>query len=287
MKKLNAIEMKGRLYDQNLDTREADDGSTAIFGTITLEVDEKGTQVVIRFYAKPRYKNGKPNRTYGILEDIMNGEYRTVAIHQEDADWLSVTGNVDVSYFIGNTGAKSPEEMAISQQLRGAFINPNRKHEYCNKWKLDMLVTGVTEMEADPEKGFERHARVFGYCIDGFRERLLNISFDARSEAAINFVLGLTCSTKEPMFLPTWGALVKVGSRKVVKNMISGGDDDIVESERLRWVLVGVGNPYTFGDPSDISAEDYETYRKALADYKEERFNELREDTPVDDNLAF
>ena len=287
MKSYNAIDMKGRLYDYNLEARDTDKGEV-IVGTVTLEVDEKGTQATIRFYARPKYNSGKTNRTYTVLDEIMAGNYKTVVTHGEDADWLGATGNIDVSYFIGREGAKTPEEMNSGMQLRGGFLNANNKKEYANKWKLDLLITGVTEVEADPERGFDRYARVNGYCVDSYNERVMNVAFDARTDAAINYVLGLTCSAKEPVFFPAWGCLLKVGTRRVQKNVFGDGGDDVVESERTRWVLTGLGEQYNFGDEADMSVEDYETYRKNLADHKAERFaaqNEDAEDSSPD--LAF
>lgn len=288
MRNANSIDMKGRLYTANLDSKEREDGSTAIYGTVTLEVDEDGTQAKIRFYATPTYSSGKPNRTYAVLEDILSGRYRTVQDDHEDADWLAITGNIDVNYFIGN-GEKvnSPEEMKSGMQLRGAFINQNRKHEYCNKWSADLLITGVTEMDEDPERGYARHARVLGYVIDSFRKRLLNVSFDARSEAAINYVLGLSCSSKEPVFMASWGKMLRLVTKKVNHNVMDIGNDDVSESETVRWTIVGASNPYIFGDEATITQEEYDAYRKALADHKQERFNELTKSDEDEGDLAF
>lgn len=290
MRDYNGFEMKGRLYTYALNINEAADNGPAIYGTVTLEVDSQGTQAAIQFYATPRYKSsGKVNRTYTMLEEMLNGEYPSVKDNPEvEPAWFGATGTIDTSYFIGNREpAKSPEEMATSMRLRGSFLNPNTKKEFFNKWKLDLLVTGVTEIDADPEKGFERHARILGYSVDSYRERLANVTFEARSDAAIDFMLSLTCSAKEPMFFPAWGCMKRVTASRVTKNLIAGGEDDVVESGRERWVLTGLGNAYAFGDESVMSLETYEQFRKGLADFKAQRFADLQEDKPANQNLAF
>lgn len=286
MRAYNGIEMKGRLYDYALESRDTDKGE-AIMGTVTLQVDDKGTLATVRFYARPKYSSGKPNRTYNILDEMIAGNYLTVVNDGDEADWLAVTGNIDVNYFVGRNGAKTIDDLASAQQIRGSFINANNKREYQNKWKVDVLITGVAEVEANPEKGYDRYANVSGYIVDDYNERLLNIHFDARKEAAINYMLGLTVSTKEPVFTSAWGQLLKVSTKKVNKNVFGAGeDDDVRETENTRWVVTGMGEPYNFGDEADMSAETYEEYRKNLNDFKQKKLDEAHEEEE-DESLAF
>lgn len=286
MKSYNGIDMKGRLYDYALESRDTDNGE-AIMGTVTVEVDPNGTLATIRFYARPKYNNGKPNRTYNILDEMIAGNYQTVVNDGDEADWIAVTGNIDVNYFVGRQGAKTVDDMASAQQLRGVFINANNKKEYFNRWKMDVLITGVADVEANPEKGYDRYANVSGYLVDDYNERLANVHFDARKEAAINYLTGLTCSTKEPVFTSAWGQLLKVSTKKVNKNVFGAGeDDDVRETENTRWVVTGMGEPYNFGDEADMSVETYEEFRKNLADFKLKKFNEATE-SEEDGDLAF
>lgn len=286
MRAYNGIEMKGRLYDYALESRDTDKGE-AIMGTVTLQVDDKGTLATVRFYASPKYGSGKPNRTYNILDEMIAGNYLTVVNDGDEADWLAVTGKVDVNYFVGRNGAKTIDDLASAQQIRGLFINANNKREYQNKWKVDVLITGVAEVEANPEKGYDRYVNVSGYIVDDYNERLLNIHFDARKEAAINYMLGLTVSTKEPVFTSAWGQLLKVSTKKVNKNVFGAGeDDDVRETENTRWVVTGMGEPYNFGDEADMSVETYEEYRKNLNDFKQKKLDEAHEEEE-DESLVF
>ena len=53
MRTYNAIDMKGRLFNYNLEVKDFDKGE-AITGTVSLEVDDKGTVVDISVLRKQK-----------------------------------------------------------------------------------------------------------------------------------------------------------------------------------------------------------------------------------------
>lgn len=285
MKSYNAFDMKGRLYAYALEEKDTDKG-TAISGTVTLEVDKNGTTVEAKFFAYPTYNSGKVNRTHGMLEDMMAGNFKTVVDDGDDADWLGMTGNIDVSYFVPRDGAKDIDEMARSQKLRGSFLNANKKHEYCNKWKLDMLICAVRDVEEDAERQTPHFVRVTGYLVDDFRERVLGCEFDAFKQAAMNYILGLPVSYEQPYFVSVWGEIVKMNRLVVRKNAF--GEDEKNEYESTRWGITGM-NPdaYEFGDPSAITVEQYKEYRDNLDEYRKERLDADKSDSDSGSGLAF
>lgn len=283
MKSFNKIEMKGRLYSHKLEVKSFDKGE-AITGSITLEVDKNGTTVDIQMFARPTYNNGKRNPTYKILDDIMCGNYRMVTTDGDDAEWLDVTGNLDVSYYQarGNSG---DEEYGLSRsmRLRGAFVNQNRKEEYRNRWTLDMLITQVHEVDADPEKNLPRMARVNGYLVDEYNQRLMEVSFQARKPGAIDYMLGLPVSFDTPYYCSVWGERQVVKRAVVKKNAF--GDDEVTEFDNMTWAIIGMStDPYTFGE--DITAEEYEKYKKNLLAHKAE-VAAKDDDEDGDNGLAF
>lgn len=283
MRTYNAIDMKGRLYDHNLEVKDFEKGE-AITGTITLEVDDKGTLVTIRMFARPFYNNGKVNRTYDVLSNIMDGEYHTVSHDNDSADWLAVTGSIDVSYYPAKNGGGDEEYgLSRSTQIRGAFINDNRKKEYRNRWTLDLLIAKVDEIEADPEKNLARMARVRGYFIDDYAKRVNEVVFDVRKPKAIDYLLTLPVSYDAPYFCSCWG------ERKIVKRVVTKknvfDEDEIIEFENQSWELTGMSpDAYEFGDESAISAKTYSEYRDNLTKHKEEKSAKGGDE---DDNLAF
>lgn len=284
MRTYNAIDMKGRLYDHNLEVKEFDNGE-AITGTITLEVDAKGTQVEISMFARPYYNNGKVNRTYDTLAQILDGEYHTVSHDDEAADWLAVTGNIDVSYFPARNGGGDEEYgLARSMKIRGRFINDNRKKEYRNRWTMDLLITKVDEVEADEERNRPRTAKVHGYYIDDYNKRVNEVMFDVLKPAAIDYLLGLPASYDSPYFCSCWGER-QVQKRVSVKKDVFGSDD-VREFENKIWVLTSMSpDPYEFGDENAVSVKAYNELRDGLKKHKEEQSS--KGDADEDDNLAF
>jgi hypothetical protein len=283
MKSYNAIDMKGRLYNFALKTIATEKGE-AISGDVMLEVDDNGTVVTVRFFGYPTYASGKTNKTYNILDDMIAGNYKTVVDNGVDADWLSLTGSIDVSYFVSNRA--NDDDLARSQKFRGAFINPNAKKEYSNKWKLDLLITKITEIDADEEKKLPRFVRVNGFLVDDYNKRVMEVAFQARSEGAMNYILSLEASYNEPYFVSTWGQIAKVSSKRVTKNAF--GEDEITEYDNTQWLITGM-NPegYEWGDEKTMTDEDYQELRDALTEHKEEKANESQDSDGKDDDLAF
>lgn len=284
MKDYNKIEMKGRLYNHKLEVKDTDKGE-AIAGDVILEVDENGTQAVGRFFAYPTYNNGKTNRTYGMLEDIMTGNTKNIVDDGDDADWLAFTGSVDISYFVPREGAKDIDELNRSQKIRGQFINANRNKEYKNHWKCDLLVTKVRDVEADPERGTPHFAEVTGYIVDSYNERVVQARFNAYSDAAINFILNIPASYDAPHFVSVAGGLLRTATKVVVKSAF--GDDEVNETIRTNWSLTFMAlEPYAFGDESVMSKEKYNEYRDNLDAFKREILEKKQDDGPGA-NLAF
>lgn len=282
MKTYNGIDMKGRLFAYDLKTRDLDKG-TAITGNIELEVDTNGTIVKIEVFAMPTFSSGKRNSTYDILDDIMNGEIPTVKDNGDAAEWYSVTGDVNVSY---GPDKRNSGEIIRYQKVRGRFLNPNKKHEYKNRWAIDMLITHVAENEEDPEKNTKRSASVCGYFIDDYNQRLMEVEFKALRPGAIEYFLGLPATYEAPYFVGLWGERIVAKTVSVKKNAIPGMDDEIRETTKPDWEITGVSpEPYTFGDADVISADTYEKFKKALQDHRAEaaaKKNALAEETDGD-----
>lgn len=285
MKTYNNIDMKGRLFGYNLEVKDFDKGE-AITGTITLEVDKNGTCVDLSMFARPTFNSGKRNATYDILAAIMDGEYHTVPEDGDNADWLSMTGSIDVSYYPAKNGG-GDEEFGLSrgQRIRGAFINPNKKHEYKNRWTMDLMICQVTEVEADAEKNLPRMARVNGYFIDEYNARLMEVSFQVRKPQAIDYLLGLPASYDAPYFASTWGEQQIV--KRIVTKENAFGDAEVKEFDNKSWVITGMSTtPYEFGDSSAITNEDFAKYKEALRAHKAEKANDSSDDEG-DNGLAF
>lgn len=272
MKTYNRVTLKGRLHSYALEDKEE-----AIAGTVTLEVDKDGNTAEVRFYATPTYKSGAKNKTYGFLEEMLAGNYNTVSNDGEDADWLSIDANIDVSYFVPRGGAKTVDDLGCAQKLRGAFINPNNKKEYSNEWKCDMLITRIEDREENPEKGYDHTVRVHGFIIDDYNHRLMGVKFDAMDVGVMNYMNNLEVSVDNPLYTAIKGMFYMKKTLKVNKSAFEGGEDDVREFENTFWKITWMPvNPYMFGE--DITTEDYKALTDALEAHKMEKFNSGSED---------
>ena len=283
MKSYNKVELKGRIHNFSLEEKDTEKG-TAITGTVTLQVNEAGTCVDVRFYALPKYNSGKTNRTYSVLEDMLAGNYKTVVNDADEADWLAIDANIDIDYYVGRDGAKDIDEMSRSQRIRGSFINANKNHEYENVWKCDMLVTRIEDVEENPEKGYPHKVRMHGFIVDDYNERLMGVRFEAMDQAPMNHLLGLSVSKDNPLYTSVKGEFRMVKTLKVVEGAF--GEDDKKEFENLFWVMTWMPrNTYEFGD--DITVEDYNAYMTACDEYKQEKLNKSKDAADEGDNLVF
>lgn len=275
MKSYNNVDMKGRLYNFALQTISTDKGD-ALSGDVMLEVDADGTIVTIRYFGYPVYNNGKVNKTYGVLDEMVAGNYKTVVDNGDDADWLACTGSIDIGYFVAKNN--TDDELARAQKIRGAFINANNDKAYNNKWKLDLLITNISEVDADEEKQLPRYVKVGGYLIDGYNERLMEVQFQARTEKSMDYILGLEASYDNPYFVGTWGKIDKIKRLVVHKNAF--GEDATDEYSSTQWVITGM-NPqsHDFGDEAAMTTDDYAAYRIKLEEYKEEQKNKDTDET--------
>ncbi len=285
MKTFNQVEMKGRLYSYSLEKSENAAGVAVIMGEVTLEVDADGTTSAFRYYSPEVYKSGKENKTYGILDGMIAGNYKTVVDDGDDASWLYLTGSIDSSYFLPKN-SKPTDDLARAQKIRGSFINPNSKKEYHNRWKLDFIITKIEEIEADEERNLPRYARISGYYIDDYNERVVEVQFQARKDAAINYILSLSADEEAPYFVSTWGELSKVGRLVVRKNAF--GEDETDEYTSIQWVITGmVENPYDFGDESVITFDQFKEFKVNLNTLKDEQRKKALESVEAKPELAF
>lgn len=283
MKSYNKVELKGRIHNFSLEEKDTEKG-TAITGTVTLQVNEAGTCVDVRFYALPKYNSGKTNRTYSVLEDMLAGNYKTVVNDADEADWLAIDANIDIDYYVGRDGAKDIDEMSRSQRVRGSFINANKSHEYSNVWKCDMLITRIEDVEEVPEKGFPHKVRMHGFIVDDYNERLMGVRFEAMDQAPMNHLLGLSVSKDNPLYTSVKGEFRMVKTLQIQEGAF--GEDEKREFEKVFWVMTWMPrNTYEFGD--DITVEDYNAYMTACDEYKQEKLNKSKDAGDEGDNLVF
>lgn len=292
MKAYNKVTLSGRLHSFKLDLMETKNGQ-AIGGTITVEVNKDGNTVEARVFASPKWSSGKVNRTYDVLEEIMSGEWISIADTHDDPtvqpSWITVDGSIDVSYFVGKEGAKSADDVRRGQKIRGVFVQKNSTKEYKNYWTVDMLATKVVDVEADPEKGRPAQVLLQGYGVDSYHKRLFGLSFTAiNNPAAMNYVRSLDgqMSLDQPLYTKVSGEIITLKNIKVVEAAF--GNDEKTEYDNSYWAINMIPRiPYTFGE--DITAEEYTDFKAELEDHIQEVYKDWTENGNDEngDNLVF
>ena len=236
-------------------------------------------------FAYPTFKNGKANRQYEIMAEMIAGNYKTVVANGDSATWVNITGSFDTSYFMPR-GEKDIDNMACSQRMRGAFINnyTSSKKEYKNSWNVDMLITNVRSVDADEEKGLAAYVEVKGYWIDDYNERVADLKLQARDEAAMAYISGLEASKDVPYYVNVRGGLRKVERVSIRKNAF--GEDEKETYSSTQYVITAMDpDPYDFYDDSIMGEAAYKELVDSLETFKREQFE--KQQSADDDGLTF
>lgn len=274
MKKMvNKFYVNGILMEHNLSLRVTGPGSKNpgteyINGTIDVATDKEKTNIIkINFtYVTPTYAaSGKDNATFKVLKQIIDGDIKTVATGGEN--YVKVDGAIGVNDFY--TERNGTEELVSAKRYEGSFVhltNGFEPDEKARNWfETDIVITNVTEKEADEEKNLPAKAIVKG-AIFSFRGALLPVEFSVIKPDAMNYFLGLDVSAKNPFFTKIKGLQVSETVVKRTEESGAFGEPSVREVTNIRkdYVITWAqGEPPIFDDESSITAEEF---KKAIAD---------------------
>lgn len=275
---INTVYVEGYLYEHDLTIKKVmkedseNYGKNFITGSISIATDDKLmniVQVVFRYVA-PEYK------TFTILSDIISGKLGTVLdCGKESATKMAVVSNIAVNDWYREDGT-----LVSGKRNEGGFINIikgdfTKSEDERNTFKADMLITKVTELEANEEKGYEEKVTIDGYIFN-YRNDILPVSFRVKNAAAIKYFNSLDISPKNPMFTQVWG---NIESQVVVKKTVteSAFGDDLVEereSSYKEYVLKSKSKEdYLFNDETTITDDEL----KAALSAREQMLAEIKQ----------
>lgn len=275
---INTVYVEGYLYEHDLTIKKVmkedskNYGKNFITGSISIATDDKLmniVQVVFRYVA-PEYK------TFTILSDIISGKLGTVLdCGKESATKMAVVSNIAVNDWYREDGT-----LVSGKRNEGGFINIikgdfTKSEDERNTFKADMLITKVTELEANEEKGYEEKVTIDGYIFN-YRNDILPVSFRVKNAAAIKYFNSLDISPKNPIFTQVWG---NIESQVVVKKTVteSAFGDDLVEereSSYKEYVLKSKSKEdYLFNDETTITVDEL----KAALSAREQMLAEIKQ----------
>lgn len=280
---INKVHLEGKLYQHKLVAKKTGAGSKNpgtdyISGTIDIATDDALTNIVtVHFtYVVAKYpaKNGKPERpnpNYDILSDIICGKYSTVMDNGADsATKLSVDTNIGINDFYTDRQLDENGEPTLVSAKRneGGFIHIinalKTDEKRRNYFETDIVITGFTLKEADPDRDLPEKGIIKGAIFD-FKNSLLPVELSVVNPKAIEYFEGLDPSATNPVFTRVSGTEISEVVKKTITTEGAFGDEvREVESNRKDFI-VNWAQPdiYEWDDESTITADEL---KKAMAD---------------------
>lgn len=287
----NETHIEGLLYQHNLSLKTSSEtsknpGTQYISGTIDIATDDECLNIVsVHYtYVTPTTASGKTDSRYAVLMDILSGNFKNVVSDGVNkAAKLSVESAIGLNEFYSDRNGEY--ELVSQKRNEGGFIRIasqlNANEAQRNTFRTDMIITGVTHIDADEDSKTEEKAVVKGYIFD-FRQALLPVEYVAINPKAIAYFEGLDASNMNPIFTQVRGQQV---SMTIVSTVTEENAFDVPEVREVkrtrREFVITAANPevYPWDEEGSITAmevrkllTDRETYlatlKKRQEDYK-------------------
>lgn len=289
MKVRNKTKIDGRLYQHTLELKESgpnskNPGTQFITGNVEIATDDAITNIVTVHYTyvTATTSTGKSNATFNVLKDIIDGKLGSVIANGADnAAIITIDSAIGLNEFYSDRSGK--EELVSSKRNEGGFAVVKSAMEEDetkrNTFDVDMIITGATIKEADPEKDLPEKMILRGAIFD-FRNALLPIELSVLNPRAISYFESLEVSQHNPVFTRLQGRQVSevIKTQKVEASAF--GDPIVKEyaSTRKDWVVTwAASEPYVWDDESTITTaeltkamSDRETYLATVRQRQEE-----------------
>lgn len=271
----NATHIEGYLYEHDLALKESgpnskNPGTEYIAGTVNIATNESKDNIVpVHFtYVTATTKQGKPNATFGILKDIIDGKLGSImGGNVDNPAKLRIDSAIGLNEFYSDRNGQ--EELVSVKRNEGGFVHTtnslNDLENNRNTFRVDMLITGVKHVDADEERGYPEKAIVKG-AIFNFRNELLPVEFSTVHPGAISYFEGLEASSKNPVFTEVRGEQISETIVKRIEEASAFGGVSVreVKNTRKDWVITWAAEEtYEWDSEESITAAEVQ---KAMAD---------------------
>ena len=305
MKKTNQTHIVGTLYEHKHEERvtgpnSKNPGTKYINGTISIATDDAGINIVpIHYsYVTATTNSGKINNTYTTLKAIIDQTYKTVTSGADNPTKLRVDSAIGLNEFYVDNGNTEPE-LVSRQRNEGGFIhvltNIQEAEEKRDNFKVDIIITKATRVEANPDKKIDEFVRIKGAIFD-FRGSLLPVEFKAINPDAMDYFESLNASQKTPVYTQIWGRQKSqtIVTERVTESAFGGPKVDEIYSTNRDFVITGaLQDPYIWDDESTITIEKFKkaitdreiylaTLKSNYLDYQNSKNNGVTNITPSD-----
>lgn len=136
----NNVEIAGLVKSMNLKEGVTKKGRADIQGNVTIEVvdGKKINNIQVNVFAFKEKKDGSLSKLFTGLQTVMN-EYHTIDDDgRENADFVTVTGNLDANIYFSNSTVHS------FNRIRGVFFNRGERTDKQHALaKIEMIITNI------------------------------------------------------------------------------------------------------------------------------------------------
>jgi hypothetical protein len=270
-KNINTERIEGRVYQHTLAVKQvssqtsANYGKDFISGELDVAVDEEGLNVITVHYTyvTETTSKGAKNATYAALKQIIDTNATWTTVGKEAATKV----RIDTALALNDFYASDDSLVSVKRNEGGFVTIVDRLSDESerNKFTVDMFITKIDHVDANPEKNITEHTSVHGAIFD-FRNAILPVDFVVENPAGMKYFESLEVSGSEPLYTKVWGKIMSLTSTRSVAEESAFGEASVrtYETKSRSWVITGTAkNPYDFGDEEVLTAEDV---TKALQD---------------------
>ena len=260
----NTERIVGRIYQHDLEiktvqNKESDNyGKEFINGNLEVATDEEGLNVIkVHFtYVTETNKSGSKNQTYANLKKIIDENKTWVSVGKDAAAMVRVDTALALNDFYNNEDAL----VSVKTNEGGfvTFVSDLGEEKERNTFTVDMVITGVTHIDADEEKKIDEHVLVRG-AIFNFRNDLLPVDFKVKNTEGMKYFEDLGVTNSEPVYTKVWGKIISatIIATKEVESAFGEAAVTTYRNSNKEWVITGTAKvPYDFGDESILTAEE-------------------------------
>ena len=298
-KMTNKEHIEGYVYQHTLALKISGEtsknpGTEYISGNLEIAVDEEMLNVIpVHFtYVTATTKSGQVNRTFANLKRIIDEDKSIVTVGKEEAIKVKVDTALALNDFYNNN-----DELVSAKTNEGGFVTITStlgEAKARNQFEADMLITGVTQIDADEEKNIDEHYIIKGAIFD-FRNALLPIELVLKEwsglpknqyDEGVKLFEGLDASPSTPVLKHIYGRINCLTTTVTRTEETAFGEAAVNTYERKsrEWLITGASTAdFDYSEdsndlkPSELkqAMEDRNVYlaevKKRADEYKAQR----------------
>jgi len=264
-KTINKEHIEGILFQHDLQLKTVQNSTSAnygkefIAGNVEVAVDEDCLNVIpVHFtYVTEVTNSGKKSPTFTALKRIIDEDKSIVSVGKDEAFKIRIDTALALNDFYSND-----DQLVSVKTNEGGFIsivNSLCEEKERNTWTADMVITGYTTIEADPERNIDEDYMQIKGAIFNFRNELLPVEFALRIKDGFKFFEEMDPTSAQPVFTKVWGRINCLTKTTTVEEKTAFGEAAIRTYERKvkEWEITGTPEvvSYDFGG-EDLTSEE-------------------------------